>query len=331
MKKESADVQLELVRRFLAADEPRSVPPLVKGPIAQGQYSKVFYAETAACPHPLAVKLCISHLSGEPDSDDARRQFDALQAVEPYMPHDRMYTVPRPYKLDAGNGLVAIEWFDGQTLTSYLRNLRYPIPKMLKMFGRAGTWLKHFHSGQYVAPGTFDAVKRFRYFQANLTQSALHSDRTFVHACELLEQKMDDIENQPFSRAWLHGDFKSDNLLACGDRLVGIDIHAHDQNLVLWDIVPFLNRFGLLIYSPYGWHLKRYRSEFEQHFLHGYFARESTPREAAAIAWLRLLILLQQWDQRHLELAHNLLKRSVNDWIYRQDAKWLCAKLLQSS
>jgi Ser/Thr protein kinase RdoA (MazF antagonist) len=323
-------VQLELVKRFLADDQEGSASPVVKGPISKGEFSKVFYAETPACPYPLAVKQCISRGTGLPDANDASEQFQALQAIEPLMAGGE-YAVPRPYKLDADNGLVAIEWFNGQTVTDYLKDLRYPIIQMEEMLARTGTWLQHFHTSRHVRPGTFDAEKRFSSFTANMSTSLLGADHTFMRACQLLEEKKAGLENQSFPRALLHGDFKSDNLLIADDRLIGIDIQSRDQNLVLWDIVPFLNRLGLLIYSPSGWHLKRNRAGLEHHFLSGYFGRELTPNEAAAIAWLRLLILLQQWDQRHLAMENNPLKRIANNWVYRHEAQSLCTELSTSS
>jgi Ser/Thr protein kinase RdoA (MazF antagonist) len=329
-QRDNASIQRELVCQFLSAGETQISPPLVKGPIFQGELSKVFYAETASCPYPLAVKLCISHSTGLPNPSDAAEQFQALQAIAPLMPKNEPYAVPEPFKLDAANGLVAIEWIDGRTLTSCLKDVRFPIGAVLASIQRAGTWLRHYHATGTEPPGRLDAVQQQQEFAAKIAASPLRADRTFLRAYRDVEQRVQSIAKQAFPRATLHGDFKTDNLLLSGDRMVGLDIQARHKNLVLWDIVPFLNRLGLFCYSLQGLRLLRHRRAIEQRFLTGYFARELTTQESAAIAWVRLLILLQQWDDRHISMANNRLKRAVNDWTYRREANWLRVALGQS-
>ena len=326
---DSAWAQREIVKRFLAGDPPDRAPPIVKGPVFKGELSKVYYAETTSCPFPLAVKLCYTRNTGLPDPISASEQFAALQALAALMPRDGPYAAPWPYKLDADSGLLAIEWVNGHTMTHYLKDFRTPVTQVKVVLKRAGAGLRHFHATGYGAHATLDATKQHRLFASNLSSSALRWDRVFMRACGLVERMADGIANQVFAVAVLHGDFKTDNLLLCGDRVVGLDIHAKDKGLVLWDIVPFLNRLGLFFYSPSGWHIMRHRRAIEQRFLTGYFTRELTSREAATIAWLRLLILLQQWDARHLATVNNRLKRAANDWIYRREANWLVSELLQ--
>jgi Ser/Thr protein kinase RdoA (MazF antagonist) len=237
------------------------------------------------------------------------------------------YGVPRAMKLDADNGLVALEWFNGKSMSDYLTDLRFPAANLQQIFVRAGTWLRHFHAGSELSDSVFDARKQLAQFDARFATSALGLDRTFARAHQLLKEKAASLENQIFRGARLHGDFKADNLMVVGDRMIGMDIQMRNHDSTLWDILPFLNRFGLLIYSPSGMHLKRSRKTFERAFLKGYFERDCSVSESRAIAWLRLMILLRQWDQRHSTLANKAIKRIANDWVYRQEAKWLCAEL----
>lgn len=327
---DNAWIQRELVGQFLIAGTAERSPPLIKGPIFQGEMSKVFYAETPSCPYPLAVKLCISHRTGLPNPVDAAEQFQALQVIAPLMPKGEPYGVPQPFKLDAPNGLVAIEWINGRTLTDCLKDFRFPVDQVFTLFERAGIWLQYFHSTSNETAANLDAAEQFQKFAASLTSSALRSDRTFMRAYREVERGVDGIAKQAFPRALLHGDFKTDNLMLSADRMVGLDIQSRHKNLVLWDIVAFLNRLGLFFYSPRGLRLLRRRQEIEQRFLTGYFKREPTSREAAAIAWLRLLILLQQWDERHIAMANNRLKRAVNNWTYAREANRLSAALASS-
>ena len=330
-QRDNASNQRELVSQFLTADEMQSSPPLVKGPIFRGELSKVFYAETSSCPYSLAVKLCISERTGRPNPADATEQFQALQTIAPLMPKNEPYAVPQPFKLDAPNGLIAIEWIDGRTLTSYLKEYRFPMDKLLELIERAGIWLQHYHAIRAEPTATLDATKQYQEFAANVAASPLRADRTFMRANLEIDRQVESITEQTFPRALLHGDFKTDNLMLSGDRIVGMDIQARHKNLVLWDIVPFLNRIGLFLYSPHGLRLLRRRHEIEQRFLTGYFARELSAQESAAIAWLRLLILLQQWDDRHISMANNRLKRAVNDWTYRREANWLTRSLARAA
>ncbi len=330
-QRDNAWIQRELVCQFLAADGAETATPIVKGPIFEGELSTVYYAETASCPYPLAVKFCISHSTGLPNPIDAAEQFQALSHIAPLMPISEPYAVPRPFKLDAPNGLVAIEWIDGRTITRCLKDFRVSINQTLLLLERAGVWLRHFHSIGNESPATLDAEQQHRQFVANLTQSELFSDRVFAHACREVERGVNGIAKQAFARALLHGDFKTDNLMLSDGRLIGLDIQFRHKNLVLWDIAPFLNRLGLFCYSPHGLRLLRHRAEIEQRFLTGYFARQLSPPEAAAIAWMRLLILLQQWDERHVSLAENRLKRAVNNWTYRREANWLCKSLSRAA
>ena len=328
-QRDNASIQRELVSQFLTAGLPQGTPPIVKGPIFQGELSKVFYAEAEGFPFPLAVKLCISHRTGQPNPADATEQFQALQTIAPLMLKDAPYAVPQPFKLDAPNGLVAIEWIDGRTLTSCIKDFRFPVDDLLALVERAGIWLRHFHATGREIAASLDAKKQFSEFAASLATSSLRADRVFTRAYDQVERGVNSIATQEFSQARLHGDFKTDNLMLSGDRMIGMDIQARHKNLVLWDIVPFLNRLGLFFYSPHGLRLLRRRKEIEQRFLTGYFARGLGAQETAAIAWLRLLILLQQWDDRHISMANSRLKRAVNDWTYRREANWLRAKLIR--
>jgi Ser/Thr protein kinase RdoA (MazF antagonist) len=328
---DKARFQRELVSQFLIAGTSQSPPPFVKGPIFQGELSKVFYAETPSCPHALAVKLCISPSTGLPNPADAAEQFRALQAIAPLMPNDQPYAVPQPFKLDAPNGLVAIEWIDGRTLTSCLKDFHFPIDQVLAILQRAGIWLRYFHATRHEVAATLDAAEQFRELAASLAASALRSDRAFMRAYRAVERGVSGIATQAFPRALLHGDFKTDNLMLSGDRMIGLDIQSRHKNLVLWDIVPFLNRLGLFFYSPRGLRLLLRRQEIEKRFLLGYFERELQAQEAAAIAWLRLLILLRQWDERGIALATNRLKRAVNNWTYRREANRLSAALSRAA
>jgi Ser/Thr protein kinase RdoA (MazF antagonist) len=50
--------------------------------------------------------------------------------------------------------------------------------------------------------------------------------------------------------SWVHGDFKSDNIMMAGSRWVGLDMSANYENTTLLDISHFLNHLELSLLDP---------------------------------------------------------------------------------
>jgi Ser/Thr protein kinase RdoA (MazF antagonist) len=95
-------------------------------------------------------------------------------------------------------------------------------------------------------------------------------------------------------RSWVHGDYKTDNLLIAGPRLVGLDMHLIHESVVHYDVAAFLNRLQLTLLHARAWRLLPHRVSFEAGFV-GEALREDGQRTALPLAWVRLYMILCSW------------------------------------
>ena len=76
--------------------------------------SRLYYAECAAFPSPMCVKVCLVPDTLDPDPAAARRRSNVLIRMGRVMGDGAELTVPRPVLLRADVGLLAMQWIPGQ-------------------------------------------------------------------------------------------------------------------------------------------------------------------------------------------------------------------------
>lgn len=258
------------------------------------------------------------------DPASAQNQFEAMRQVAHAMQEDIQNSVPRPYLLDAQRGLLAMEWVTGTSMTDALFTWRCSMAQAQALMTRAGLWLRRFHASRTLPSGVIDLAEKLA-FVDEMAQSNLTADPVFCRALAQLRQAAPRACATLMPRSWLHGDFKTDNLLLCDGRTLGIDIHLRYEDVVVQDLAPFLNFIDLRLLHPSGWRLAPARESLEKSFLAAYMDK---PIEGidAPLTWVRLYLVLVAWHSLHA-LAGSRIKLAVLDFFQRRVALKLTRQL----
>ena len=299
MQHPSETITAEQIREWLSAHLalPADANCVVRGPLHERDNSRVFYAECAALPSPAAIKWCAQPRTLQPDGDSAARQFEALRRAADAMQSDPRYAVPRPYLLDSERALIAIEWIDGATVTTSISGWRSDAEAAHRFMAEAGNWLRHFHRAHPLDDGFLDVAEKLSYLTRYDT-SALVGESVFAQGIAELKRTAAAAASISLSRSWVHGDFKTDNLIVSGQRIVGIDVQIRHENTVVYDLAPFINHLELALYHPGGWRLAPARARLITAFVDAY--SEGKPgRVWLPLTWIRLYMMLSAWNSAH--------------------------------
>ncbi len=97
-------------------------------------------------------------------------------------------------------------------------------------------------------------------------------------------------------RSWLHGDFKSDNLLVGEATTIGIDMYARHESSVAHDLASFVNHWELTLCDPRAWRRWSHRELFARTFLDEFDPTYRKERRLS-YAWIALFGMLGLWDE----------------------------------
>ena len=300
----------------------------VKGPVAERANSRIFHARGGALPHPLAVKLCLRPHTLDPDPDTARRQYAALARLAEGMPGERFRAV-RPYHLWEDLGVYAAEWVPGRSMTERLFRPLCPPALALELVRRAAGWLRCFHAAGLEAPGALEVADKVAELPI-LARAGSGLSAAFPEALGLLRATATRAARPSLPRSWIHGDFKTDNLLVCGEAVVGMDIQLSHVNVALHDVASFLNHLDLGLRQPQTWRPATFRGTLEAAFLRDYFGAPLGPGVRAALAWIRLYALLDVWLMVEQSPAPGLRKRVLRQ-LFRRSTGALIRELRAAS
>lgn len=322
----SEAVTAEGVRQWLLSRLGDVGQCVVRGPVYERANSRVFHAECAALPSPAAIKWCLQPRTLLIDGESASCQFEALRRVSEVMQADEHYTVPRAYLLDRDHGLLAIEWIGGITMTAALCSWRCSGVDAHGLMVKAGNWLRRFHRAHPLDDGALDIPDRLR----NMFEYdgfALAHVRVFAEAMAELRRSAAAAASVNLERSWIHGDFKTDNLIISAQRIVGIDMQIRNENAVVYDMAPFLNHLELALYHPRTWRLAPVRRRLIAAFIDTYTEGESE-RLLLPLTWVRLYMMLSAWNTSQFRKLPRL-RAAVSDRSFRHTAARLIAQLRQ--
>lgn len=237
----------------------------------------------------VAIKECFAPRSSAVDRSLAEREFSALRRVsESARDANAGAPMAMPLVLCAEQGAYAMTWIRGRAVTDVLLSTRRAT-HAARIGRAAGMWLKRFHA----LHGLPDRRADYRSKLATVCDlAASNADDALVgHTVRVLVDTADAASDIPLPASWIHGDMKSDNLLIDDTAVAGIDAHIVDENVVLYDLAPFLNHLGLLHWSPRGATRGAVLAKAAAAFLDAYSndARAWTQ----SLAWLRAYLLVQ--------------------------------------
>jgi hypothetical protein len=284
---------VELLRRHFARTGGGARLPIVNL-VRAGRYSVIYRAQRPG-EADIAIKCCIDPASGNADSDQAARQYSALERVHQHMGCESTLRVPQPFFLLRRHGIVAMEWIEGDSVTARLLSLRTGSHEAMQLMVRSAQWLRSFHTGGRCAEQPLDVEDKAIGLDS-LEASPLCNRRTAREALAALRLHAGAAASRPLEQSWQHGDYKTDNLLVAGNTTVGIDAHVRGVNAVVYDAASFVNHLELTAYHPLGLWLLGRRSKLASKFLeafdHSYLVANRLPYQ-----WTSLYLMLWNWHE----------------------------------
>jgi len=272
------------------------------------------------------VKLCLKTHTCQADPDSAHSQYDALHRVSLAMGDGSEFSVPRPYLVQADIGLLAMEWVSGASMTDLVFSWRCNPAQAQQLVARGGRWLRHFHACHALAPGRLDIEDKLA-FVAEMESDGVVSDQVFIRALRRLRESAKAAAAVTLNRSWMHGDFKTNNLIVSGARTMGVDIHLHNEGPVIYDLAPFLNHLELRLWHPGGWRLFGSRALLHETFITNYLEGRDDAI-AGPLAWVRLYMILAEW---HTARTHSgsWPHSSFLNFCYRRVASRLITRIVR--
>ncbi len=284
--------------------------------------SRLYYAECAAFPSPVCVKVCLVPQTFDPSPAVAKKQYDALIRVGRVMGDGAELSVPIPFLLRADVGLLAMQWIPGQSMTRLLFTWRCGPAGARQMMARAGRWLRRFHDCHELAPGRLKTTGMLR-FVSEKERAGIVRDPVFSRALAQLRESAKAAAAVYVGRSWLHGDFKTDNLIVAGSRTMGIDFDL-PEDMVIYDLATFLIHLELMLLTPLGWPLAGFGATLRRTFVRSYLDG-SEDAIALPLAWLQLFKVLERWGDLRAGASWPL--SAMIDFCFRRMASGLANRM----
>lgn len=266
----------------------------VEGPTRTGRYSRIFRAAVPGLATALAVKCVLDPETGEPDRVSARTQFDALDRVHRAMASSS-FRVPKPYLLAEPQGVIVIEWIHAKSMTDLLLSWRLSREEARRLMRQAGLWLRSFIEAHRLPPGKLNVEDKLRGI-ASVEHSVVFRHSSARDAVDALRAYAGPAGSYELERSWVHGDFKTDNLLADGESVVGVDVHVRHENPVVHDVAAFLNHWELTLCHPRAWRWRPWRAELSREFLQSFDASYMQEKRLPYL-WTALYVMLGNWEE----------------------------------
>ena len=255
--------------------------------VTKRQNSRIQHFRCTSCGRKIVVKKCVISNTSRVDEDQAVRERRVLAQLSCSFPQDALFGTLVPMGKPSSNGIVATEYFPGRPLADLLRRARSAQAESLVRI--AAEWLRLLHATFENGQCSIDVTSKLD----TLCQRWSHVARphgTALIGVQKLRALGALVEGSAFPRVKLHGDFKPENLLFDGDRMLGLDCALTHENAGIFDVAPFLNHVVLDMRSFAG---RTEIESLEQAFLEAYQSVSGATR--ATLAWARLYFLLSYW------------------------------------
>ncbi len=260
----------------------------VEGPIVRGQ--RAIYR--AICPgfrHPLFIKRPY-----EPGRT-AQSQYDALSLARERLHGQCGLLVPNAYPYLLDEGFIMMDWFSAPTIKQILHNPKLPVSDLVSALVRTGQWLRSFHGHRDDEVDRLKVGQMLNYVLGMADD--LHRSRNpaqFNAHLALLKLIAPTTSQIAVPTSYSHGDFKPDNVLFDGDRIITVDIDRVFKAPVVHDLTHFLVHLEMHLLHPAGWRFLPWHRRLRSAFLFGYGA-DLTVNQTLALSWLALQRTLQSF------------------------------------
>jgi hypothetical protein len=262
-------------------------------------YSKIYQAQLPGFDTAVAIKVCIDLATQSPSWQAAREQYVALCRLQAAATRNGSYRSLKPYPLLQQHGCVVTEWVTSDTLETRLTRWVNSSHNMVRDVQATGQWLRYFHDDGCVGNGFLETDLMISQIEAAAARSS-HSHHRFEEiqqGIELLKRTAGAAGLIKLPVSWVHGDFKTSNVLFTGTEPVAIDLDLSRESVIIHDLAQFLFELKLLALEPRGLRLMASRKAVVDGFLRGYFgAANRIP--PLPLCWTLLQIALRIWLAR---------------------------------
>lgn len=123
----------------------------------------------------------------------------------------------------------------------------------------------------------------------------MRADPEISKAVAQMHDSSSRISRPALKWSWAHGDFKPDNVLYDGCKMIVFDTRLDTRGAFVYDLASLLNHALLADYSFAGWRTLRHYQNLEAEFLAGYGVRDEA--EMAALRWCQLYFMLRYFGR----------------------------------
>lgn len=179
-------------------------------------------------------------------------------------------------------------WFEGRNAIHFDHNAG---SIDLVVYRSAGLLLRKLHDvfalDDRMRP--LDAESKMAYLSDRYAK-CLRGHRTGTRALDILRDTMPKVTTSKLGWSWTHGDFKPENILYDGRKVVMLDTQLNVRGASVYDIAPFLDH-TLLAGRAFGHRtIRDHYALLEREFLAGYGGLGKG--EMAALRWAQLYFML---------------------------------------
>jgi hypothetical protein len=239
--------------------------------------------------------------------DQAELEYQSLRRLFCVLP--KQARVAEPICLIPEHAVVVSEWIEGRSVKAWLQDSEASFDGVCKVLAAAGRWLRQFHFVQSLGEAELELQKKLAQLD-DLCEA--HAATPWRHALlKWMRQRLVATSRQFagefFRVSDLHGDFKPENLLVEGERLVGIDI-GHIYRSCVWnDVAYFLVQLDWAIFSNFNLRFIVARRKLRRCFLVAY-QPEGIEKAANLLPWLEQEVLFR-FAHKHLDHARFGLRK----------------------
>jgi aminoglycoside phosphotransferase len=256
--------------------------------VAVRQYSSVHRLRCGQCGEQIVVKVVVGKYSSKAALVHARKEHEALCALQTAFPQDERFgtLVPLGHFEHAGCGIVVTRLAPGDDLMHYVRGVDATGAQVA--WHSAGIWLKKLHeSDPQDRKRPLEAADKIGTL-ADRYGLVLQPDRQTAAAYELFVREGANFDAMAMDAVRQHGDFKPDNMLCDGTRYIGLDIRWRCIGAAVYDLAPFLNHLWLDLGVASSSRKARLYDAAESAFLSGYGGAV----DMRALRWVQLYFAL---------------------------------------
>jgi len=243
------------------------------------------------CGERVVVKLAPLGTCDARGLHDLEKEFQTLRKLQEIFPPDGTQGALAAESFLEINDHAAMvtRLFRGKDLICYARSA--DLEELGRMFHSAGALLRSLHDGCPDGYQTrkLDVGPKLTYLEDTYGRILLQNSKTRM-AFTRLRASADAVGLPPLRVSWTHGDFKPENVLYDGRRIILLDTRLDIRGAVVYDLASFLNHVQIAACSSRSGPLRTNNQLIEAAFLSGY--GELGAAEITALRWAQLYFML---------------------------------------